>query len=424
MDARTPADWLDLHAGGTPHAAALLFSDGVVTYRDLAVQVHRRSLDLRAQVGVGEVVPVRVRLDLPSIVELLAHANVGAVPLPHADDLPQRPEGRREGSIVAIRTSGTSGTRRIVPLTMANVSASVADSRRRLGTTAQDRWLLCLPLDHVGGLSVLLRMLEVGGCVIVERFGNGLVDVIARNRPTVASFVPTMVHRLLERSPEGLGSIATVLVGGGSITSATATKAAECGIDLVATYGMTETTSQVATMARGERLSHPGYVGKPLDSFDLAIEPDPSQVEATGRILVEGPAVFGGYLGKPTRSEPFRTSDIGWFDRDGGLTVVGRADDVVISGGDNVSLEGVGTSLRGIPGVLDAEVVAVDDPEWGAIICALVVADVSIDAVKEAARSRLERFELPRRWDIADAIPLLPNGKPDLPSIRTGFSNR
>jgi O-succinylbenzoic acid--CoA ligase len=322
---------------------------------------------------------------------------------------------------LVVATSGTSGRRRLVPLTMANLAAAVAASRRRLGTDQGDRWLLCLPIDHIGGLSVLLRSFEAGGTVVVGPFDQDLVALIRRMRPTVASLVPTMVHRLLTWDPEALASIGLVLVGGGRLPPSVAMRALDAGVPLVATYGSTETASQVATMRPGEPWRHPGFVGAPLEGFTVTIEG--ADVSGAGTVTIDGPAVFSGYAGEPAREGPFRSSDIGRLADDGTLTLLGRVDDVVVTGGLNVSLTEVEDAIASIDGVDDVAVVGCDDDEWGTVVCAMVSADMPLGRVRDAAGRSLLPHQVPRRW-VASAIPLLPNGKPDKAGIEMAFRNQ
>lgn len=425
MDYRSPADWVDRRADSDPDAPALAFADGVVTYWQLADQVRRRVGSLEAvrssdgRAG-GELTEVPVRLDLPSIVELLAHQVVGLVPHPSMDGhLTAR--GSIPDAIVAVSTSGTSGMRRLVPLTMGNVVSSVEASRVRLGTGADDRWLLCLPIDHIGGLSVLFRTFEAGGAAVVGAFGPDLVDLIGRTRPTVASVVPTMLLRLLDWDPEAVAGIGTVLVGGGRLPPRLADRARSEGVSVVTTYGSSETSSQVATMRPGELLRHPGYVGAPLDGFEVTIE-DPDDV-GVGIVTVDGPAVFRGYMGEPPRTGPHRSSDVGRLDTDGTLTIVGRVDDIVVSGGENVSLLEIEDVVAALSGVDDVSVVGIDDDEWGTAVCAAVVTALDDGAVRDLIGSALEGIRRPRRMRVVDTIPTLANGKHDRVAVQRLFGD-
>lgn len=423
MDYTTPADWIDRWADADFDRPALVFDDGIVPYGHLAMEIAARVRTLRGVVSVGDVVPVVAALDLPSIVDLFAHMAIGAVPLPRgasgAGIGEQRVgEHRAEDAVVCLSTSGTSGASRLVPLTMTNLTASVVASRVRLGTGPDDRWLACLPLTHIGGLSVLLRSFEAGGAAVVGVFGAATPSLIERAQPSVASVVPTMAHRLLASDPDAIASIGTVLIGGAALSGSLAENARSAGAHLVPTYGMTEASSQVATPSPLDREQRVGSVGRPLDGFTITIA-SPGE-DGAGRILVDGPAVFGGYLGEEPRTGPFATNDIGAIEPDGSLTVLGRSDEIVITGGENVSLQVVHDALSWLAGVDGVAVVEIDDVEWGTAVCALVVTP-DLDAARESASAVLARHEVPKRWMTADRIPLLPNGKVDLGAVRAHF---
>ena len=263
---------------------------------------------------------------------------------------------------------------------------------------------------------MLYRSFAAGGTVVVAPFG-GHDDLVLATRPTIASVVPTMLHRLLEGPPSVIDAIGMFLVGGGPLRPSLLERAGAAGADVAATYGSTETASQVATTAPGEPVRHAGYVGTPLDGFDVAIDAD-------GTITVDGPAVFGGYLGEGRRTEPHRTSDLGRWEDDGGLTVLGRRDDVVITGGVNVSLTAVEFAIDALTDVTDVAVVAIDDDEWGSAICALVESDLPLESLDERIGHILEGPQRPRHLRVIDRLPVLGNGKPDRAAIRAMFVDR
>ncbi|GMR01919.1 MAG: o-succinylbenzoate--CoA ligase [Acidimicrobiia bacterium] len=426
MDTDTPYVWLEKAAEREPDAPALILADRVVSYSDLEYQVRARTRSLAHVVSPGSIVPAPMRLDLPSIVEMVAVMRSGAVVLPYADRRPEVNGVLRPGTAVCVATSGSGGVSKLVPLSYANIAASVRASRSRLGTGATDRWLATLPLTHVGGLSVIWRSLASGGAAVVAPFDDAIVDIVERTRPTVASLVPTMVHRLLDRSPESLAAIDLILIGGTHLPRRLIARARERGIGLVPTYGMTETASQIATAAPGVDAGIGDVVGSPLDGFSVIIRGDAGPVgpDQVGVIEVEGPAVFHGYLGEPARTGPFRTSDLGFMTEDGRLAVVGRVDDVVVSGGENVSLAAVRDAIAEIEGVADAAAVGVDDPEWGTIVCALVEVSgiLAADDLRESVASLLPEHARPKRW-IIGTVPILENGKPDTSAIRRMFAD-
>ncbi|MCL1593177.1 MAG: acyl--CoA ligase [Actinomycetia bacterium] len=420
----TPYGWLEATAESSPDAPALFFPAGVVSYRELHTQVMARVRSLRSEIVEGSIVPAVMQLDLPSIIEMLAIMRCGGVLLPYRSLRPGFPSIERDGAAVCIPTSGSSGESQLVPLSYTNISASVAASRERLNTGPDDRWLATLPLDHVGGLSVLWRSLEAGGAAVVSPFGPLLPGFIDDVRPTIASLVPTMVHRLLDWSPDSLASIGSILTGGAGTSSGLLDRAHTCGASIIVTYGLTEASSQVATAIPGSPERSSVVVGPPLDGFSIRILGPHGEVGPgeQGRIEIDGPAVFNGYLGQPPRSEPFLTSDVGFVTEDGSLGVVGRSDDIIVVGGRNVSTRALGDMIVATGLVRDAMVVGIPDPEWGSIPVAIV--DVappnSLRAVEEALAEIGETGHAPHRW-IEGGVPLLPNGKHDRVSARRMF---
>ncbi len=425
MDTDTPPAWLERAADTTPDAVALVVDGGPVSYADLAAQVRARARSLHGEVSQGDPFPVVAHLDLPTIVEIFAVTAAGGVLVPHDGHVPEIPARPPEGTAVCIATSGSGGRRRLVPLSHGNVAASVRASRTRIGNGPNDRWLATLPLTHVGGLSVLWRTVEAGGTAVVSPFGPHVAGVLSATRPTIASLVPTMVLRLLDAAPDDLAAVGTVLIGGARLEAALRRRAERAGVTVVPTYGMTETASQIATAVPGRAApDDPAVVGPPIDGFEVTIDGDPDLPAGTrGRIVVDGPAVFAGYLGEPPRSGPFRTSDVGYLTGDGDLAVVGRADDVVVTGGVNVDLVAVRDRVVDLPGVLDAAVVGVPDPEWGTAVCVLVEGPDPVEepALREMLAGSLPGPERPRRWRFGP-IPLLPAGKHDRRAVERIFT--
>jgi O-succinylbenzoic acid--CoA ligase len=423
MAGETPYDWLVDLAHTDPDRVCLVGLDGALSYADVLLSVRERASVLSAGIGPHQIVPVQVSIDAESIVELLATQVAGGVPLPFVGRPPEVPLTRAEGAAICVATSGSGGTPKIVPLTYGSIESSVRASRERLGNAADDRWLVCLPLNHVGGLSIVWRSLESGGVIVVAPF-DATGETIETLEPTIASMVPTMVHRLLENNPPAIASIRTVLVGGAALTPSIWSRATASGVRLVPTYGMTEAGSQIATLAPHDERREPGLVGRPLDGFIVTIVDSVGAEVArgsTGRIAVDGPAMFSGYLGRRPVPRPFVTGDLGRITAEGDLYVEGRIDDVVVTGGENVSTDHVSDIIGRIDGVHDVCVVSLEDSEWGSIVAAMVVADQSIDSHDTMVEMLLDRQERPKRWIVTDEIPKLHNGKHDVRAVRAAF---
>ncbi len=312
--------------------------------------------------------------------------------LPRLDALP-------DGGAFALFTSGSTGAPKAVVLSRANLLAAADASAARLGWCDGDRWLCPIPLAHVGGLSVLSR------CLIARQWEVlGDLDDLRRHRATIASVVPTQLARLAEaRCPPHLR---IALVGGARLHGPVRDRAVAAGYPVRATYGMTEACSQVATQAASDE---PG-VGRPLDGLE---------VDATGgRIRVRGPSVMLGYAGATSGLDDdgwLDTGDLGHVDDRGFLHVTGRADDLIVTGGENVHPSEVEDALTALADIDAACVFGVPDDEWGAVVAAAVVAPAPPDdaALSAHLRAVLAPFKLPRRLCYVDDLARSASGKVD-----------
>ncbi|UYM03660.1 o-succinylbenzoate--CoA ligase [Solicola gregarius] len=310
---------------------------------------------------------------------------------------------------LVVATSGSTGQPKGVRLSREAVSASAAATHARLGGPGQ--WLLDLPATYVAGVQVLVRSLIAGYEPVVAgdhgSFGAA-VDALSADRRYV-SLVPTQLHRLVQSGDvEILRSFDAVLLGGAASSPALVDAARAAGVRVVRTYGMSETSGGCV------------YDGMPLDGVRVRIGDD-------RRVQLAGPMLFDGYAGDADATAEvlqdgwFATSDLGELDSDGRLRIIGRVDDVVVSGGVNVPLPAVTEALRAYDGVRDAMAIGVDDAEWGTRVVACVVSGAGADLA--SLRDALVAAGLPRTWAPRqlvplDALPLLPNGKVDRVALR------
>jgi O-succinylbenzoic acid--CoA ligase len=222
-----------------------------------------------------------------------------------------------------------------------------------------------------------------------------------------------MLQRALDTDPGPYRGIKAVLVGGAAVPSELVERGLDAGLPVLATYGMTEAASQIATVVPGDARASLGTTGRPLSGMQVAIDPD-------GTITVDGAAVSPGYYGEPARRGPLRTNDLGSFDGAGRLIVHGRRDDVIITGGENVHPDEVERVLGLHPAVADTVVYGLPDPGWGTVVAATVVlsSSATTDELSDFARARLAPFQVPRRWRVDVATPKLGTGKPDRAAAR------
>ncbi|NRQ39020.1 AMP-binding protein [Nonomuraea sp. NN258] len=332
----------------------------------------------------------------------LRPTSVDGVPLPGGAGVPA-------DVAVVISTSGSTGAPKGVMLSATALRTSALASLRRLEAAAGERWLCCLPVSHVSGLQVLVRaLLSESEPIIHPAFDP--VAVLASGADHV-SLVPTQLHRLVEMRAD-LSVFRTILLGGAPARAGLLAAARALGARVVTTYGMSETSGGCV------------YDGSPLPQVDVKIGDD-------GLIRVAGPMLFSGYRfdgesGADGRFDGdwFVTSDLGELSG-GRLRVLGRADDVINTGGEKVVAAAVADVVAGHPGVSDVAVVGRPDDEWGQAVVAVVVpADpatpLTLPGLRAYCRDRLPAHAVPRDLRIVPALPLLANGKPDLVRLRAG----
>ena len=326
-----------------------------------------------------------------------------------------------------IYTSGTTGRPKGAVLTHGNFYWSAVGSAENLGQSAGDRWLACMPLFHVGGLSILLRSAIYGTTAVLhDGFDESAVNAALRDGGvTLLSVVATMLRRMLEADGERYPStVRAVLLGGGPAPRELLEAAHDRGLPVLQTYGLTEAASQVATLAAGEALERLGSAGLPLSGTTIRVEIEGRVAAAgeTGEILVAGATVTPGYLhreeatAEALRDGWLHTGDLGYIDGDGYLYVADRRDDLIVSGGENVYPAEVEAALLALDGIEDCAVVGLPDERWGEIVAAVIVtaagATIDRDAVTARLRERLAGYKLPRRLELREeALPRTASGK-------------
>jgi o-succinylbenzoate---CoA ligase len=314
--------------------------------------------------------------------------------------------GVSEDTAVVICTSGSTGESKGVELSAAALLHSARASLDRIGAGPGERWLCCLPVTHIAGIQVLVRSLVSGAEPYLAAGADA--RTVANAGCSHVSLVPTQLSRL---DPADLAGYTTILLGGSAAAAGQVERARAAGLPVVTTYGMSETCGGCV------------YDGIPLDGV-LAEVRD----EDGGRIWLSGPVLFQGYFGGERAGRWLRTGDLGAVDAGGRLTVRGRADDVINTGGHKVVPAEVAAVLQECPGVRDAAVLGQTDPEWGETVVAIVVpADPrdppTLKMLRMHVKERLPRYAAPSRVVLVDAVPMLPSGKPDLMRLRQGLSD-
>jgi o-succinylbenzoate---CoA ligase len=340
-----------------------------------------------------------------------------------------------DGVAAVVATSGTGGAPKLVELGADAIAWSARATSRSLAAGPGDRWLCCLPVHGVAGLAVVARAWHTGLPVEVhDRFDPAAVAGAA-GRATLVSLVPAQLRRLLATGDQA-ARFRRVLLGGGPVPAALAAAASARGVHLVRTYGLTETFGGIA------------HDGHPLPGVELRVPgvwtagaaPSPAGLpsragappsggsgsgtpaDPEGELLVRGPMLFRRYRGDPARTAAalrdgwLHTGDLGRIAPDGRVTVLGRRDDLIITGGVNVHPDEVEAVLATHPGVAEVAVAGRPDPEWGQRVTAVVVPrdprnPPTLDELRGHARERLAAAKAPRELTLVASLPRTASGK-------------
>ena len=331
-----------------------------------------------------------------------------------------------DDAAVVVRTSGSTGAPKATVLTVEALAASSVATAMAL--RGEGQWLLALPLQYVAGVQVLVRSLYAGTRPWVMDQSNGFTPEAftaaaeeLTDKIRFTSLVPTQLQRLLDSpAPETLAVLRrfnAILLGGAPASPGLLATARAEGLKVVTTYGSAETCGGCV------------YDGEPLDGVEIRI----GDGELEGRVLLGGDTVAAGYLDagpdaffEEDGTRWYVTGDLGELSPDGKLTVLGRADDVIITGGVKASAAYIQSKLEELDGVNAAFVAGVPSREWGQAVAAYVaVADPSPEGIKAfTARREAVLGVLAPKTVLADKdLLMLPNGKPDRLAMIEQLSN-
>ena len=349
------------------------------------------------------------------------------------------PRWKREGltdPLAIVYTSGTSGSPKGAMLSGEAFWASATGSAALLGTSAEDRWLVCMPLFHVGGLSILIRACIAGSCAVIHpRFEAEEVGrALDQDGISGVSFVAAMLDRVIAArgSAPAPASLRIVLLGGGPASEGLLRRARSLHYPVAPTYGLTEAASQVATRPPGEFDGDPsgGLVALPGTELRIVDEEDrPLEAGLVGEICVRGPTLMHGYVGLPEETKKtlrqgwLYTGDAGRLDQAGGLRVLERREDLIISGGENIYPAEIEFILQSHPDIAEAGVVAEPHPELGARPVAWCVArgvdPPSPSELDAFCRRELAGYKVPHHFYWIEALPRTASGKLVRRKLRT-----
>ena len=318
-----------------------------------------------------------------------------------------------------IFTSGSTGVAKAAVHTIGNHYFNALGSNRNIHFNPGDRWLLSLPLYHVGGIAIIFRSFLSGGSIAIPSPRLSLHENIDSLQVTHLSLVATQLYRLLEAFPDvDYNHLKAVLLGGSAIPDPLIQRAVENNLPIYKSYGSTEMASQITTTRPGDNLQHLYSSGQLLPYRKL-------QIAADGEIMVGGETLFQGYLEKGTlipardKKNRFHTGDLGNMDKDGYLHVIGRKDNMFISGGENIQPEEIEAQLLKFNEILQSVVVPIHDPEFGQRPAAFIQfkAKMEPEFIRKRLQNFLPKFKIP---DYFFEMPLTANKnlKPDRQSLQ------
>lgn len=315
-------------------------------------------------------------------------------------------------------TSGTTGKPKGVLQTFGNHFYSAVSSALNLGLSSADKWLCVAPIFHISGFSIIMRGLIYGMTVrLVEKFrAEELERILANETVTIMSVVPFMLKKLIQQQNKTNthynSAFRCMLLGGGTIDRETLEACLQRSIPVVQCYGMTETCSQIVALRSADALLKLGSVGQPLFSTQLKLSKD-------GEILLKTPALTPGYLNLPDKLPSkmidgwYRTGDIGHLDKEGYLYIDGRADEMLISGGENIFPQEVEQVYQRYPQINEVAVVGQNDSVWGQVPVAFVVSDRRLSQTKliNYGYEHLARYKVPQHYIFVSELPKNASGK-------------
>lgn len=382
----------------------------------------------------------------PALAQMLADRGPALLPVPADDPVRSRilVDSQRPGdpiddrTALVVSTSGSTGTPKGAMLSAAALAASAESTDTVLG--GPGRWLLALPAHHIAGLQVILRSLRAGHEPVVMDVTRGfdpasLPDAVAACRAgagtgtgtgtggpatgggsprAYTSLVPGQLAKVLDDGPPdavaALAELDAVLLGGAAAAPELLARAADAGIRVVRTYGMSETAGGCV------------YDGAPLPGVTVEVDDD------EGRVWLAGPQLASGYRNAPdhpafARAGWFRTDDAGTLDPGGGLRILGRVDEALSVGGLTLLPQTVEDALRTHPAVVDVVVVGIPDERLGTRPVAAVTlrSSASPDDLRAHVAASLGAHSAPAIVAVLDALPMLPGGKVDRRGVAAGF---
>ncbi|MCU0534414.1 MAG: 2-succinylbenzoate--CoA ligase [Hydrococcus sp. Prado102] len=319
---------------------------------------------------------------------------------------------------IMIATGGSSGNIRFAIHTWETLTASVKGFIQYFKVKKINSFCI-LPIYHVSGLMQFLRSFLTGGKFLLIPYNTLKIkgEININPQDFFISLVPTQLQFFVQTYPKWLSRFYTVLLGGAPAWPALIENARNYGIKLAPTYGMTETASQVVTLKCEDFLNNNSSSGRVLPHAKVTIRSDTGELLETGKsglITIEADSLFWGYYPECKRRESFQTDDIGYFDAQGYLHIIGRNSQKIITGGENVFPAEVEAAILGTQLVTDVAVIGLPDEKWGQVITAIYVPkqkEISVNAIALAIKDKISRYKQPKHWLPVESLPRNQQGK-------------
>ncbi|HVO74411.1 MAG TPA: class I adenylate-forming enzyme family protein [Ignavibacteriaceae bacterium] len=342
---------------------------------------------------------------------------------------------RGDDTAVVIFSSGSSGEPKGVMLSYENLIQSAVIGNKVLRQTSADRWLASLPFYHIGGFSIIIRTLIFGASIVIpdSLSYNDLIYCIDKFHPTLISLVSNQLKGFVEENIIPPKELRTALLGGGFFSNELVLHSIREGWKIAKVYGSTETSSFISFMDTEEVKQKPAASGK-------EIPPNKILIGDEGEIIVKSPALMKGYLpdGRTGKDETgnantfkdkfYFTGDIGYIDSEGYLFVESKRDDLIVSGGENISPAEIEKEISAHPKVNEAGVVGIANNEWGEAVSAAVVLKptekLSEKELKNFLKNRIASFKIPKNIIFVLELPKTQLGKLEREKIRELFREK
>ena len=293
-------------------------------------------------------------------------------------------------------TSGTTGKIKLVKLSYMNLYSSFISWNHEIEFKSIDRYACCIPLHHIGGISIIVRSTIVGFSVdLCLPFNSDKVRDIIDKSISIISLVPTMLDKILDGSKINSKILKAIIVGGDAMPDTLLDKSLKLNLPIYKTYGMTETSSGISGFFVSSNLNKKHTSGRPFKNVSIKL--------LNNTFLVNGPMVMQGYVGRLTSNNltnSFHSNDIGKIDADGFVIVLGRKDRTILSGGEKINLIEVESALLCHPKVNGAKAKGIKDSKWGNRLVVAIDLDekISLDELNFWCKNYLNNYSIPKNF--------------------------